>query len=137
MKHEFNYSIDEIDTVAEKVITLSPNKTILFKGNLGAGKTTFVQALVKALKSKDMVSSPTFGLVNEYLSPESKIYHFDCYRLEVIDEALDFGIEENLDSNAWIFIEWPEIIEPLLPQKITQIKINFRSKTERTLELEY
>ncbi|MCV6629085.1 MAG: tRNA (adenosine(37)-N6)-threonylcarbamoyltransferase complex ATPase subunit type 1 TsaE [Flavobacteriaceae bacterium] len=137
MIHRIIYELDNIEDIAAQVLKLSPNKTILFHGNLGAGKTTFIQAMVKNLKSEDTATSPTFGLVNTYQSPIGEIYHFDCYRIESIEEALDFGIEEYFESDNYVFIEWPENIASLLPLKTSQIKIDFLSEKERKLELEY
>ena len=83
----------------------------MLKGNLGAGKTTFSQFLLKNLGSTDEVSSPTYAIVNEYNSPKGKVFHFDFYRLKKIEEAYDFGIEEYLDKAFLCIIEWPEIYE--------------------------
>ena len=83
----------------------------MVKGNLGAGKTTFTQFLLKSLESKDEVSSPTYAIVNEYHSPKGKIFHFDLYRMKNIGEVYDIGIEEYLDSGFLNIIEWPEIYE--------------------------
>ena len=83
----------------------------MLKGNLGAGKTTFSQFLMKNLGSTDEVSSPTYAIVNEYHSPKGKVFHFDLYRLKKIEEAYDIGIEEYIDNAFLCIIEWPEIYE--------------------------
>ncbi len=87
---------------------------LLLKGNLGAGKTTFTQHLVRELGSADQVSSPTYALVNEYSAPEGTIFHFDLYRLKNAAEAYDIGIEEYLDTAFFSIIEWPEVYEEQL-----------------------
>jgi tRNA threonylcarbamoyladenosine biosynthesis protein TsaE len=103
-----------------------------FEGNLGAGKTTFIKATLKALGYTDEVQSPTFSIVNEY---DDSVYHFDCYRLKSVYEAMDFGIEEYLDSGKYCFIEWPEIIEPLLPNEILKIKIEHTENNTRNIAI--
>ena len=103
-----------------------------FEGNLGAGKTTFIKATLKALGYTDEVQSPTFSIVNEY---GDSVYHFDCYRLKSVYEAMDFGIEEYLDSGKYCFIEWPEIIEPLLPNEILKIKIEHTENNTRNIAI--
>lgn len=87
---------------------------------MGAGKTTFIRSLCKALGVKDIVSSPTFSLVNEYQGNPERIFHFDLYRIEDEAEALDFGIEEYWQGNDWCFIEWGERIPSLLPEAYTE-----------------
>jgi tRNA threonylcarbamoyladenosine biosynthesis protein TsaE len=81
----------------------------LLKGNLGAGKTTFTQYLLKEFGSDDEISSPTYSIVNEYDTPKGKVYHFDLYRLKDVTEAYDFGIEEYLDNGFLSIIEWPDL----------------------------
>ena len=103
-----------------------------FEGNLGAGKTTFIKATLKALGYTDEVQSPTFSIVYEY---GDSVYHFDCYRLKSVYEAMDFGIEEYLDSGKYCFIEWPEIIEPLLPNEILKIKIEHTENNTRNIAI--
>lgn len=93
-----------------------------FTGPLGAGKTTLIQALCKALGVEEAVSSPTFALVNAYETVSGElVYHLDLYRLDSLDEALAIGIEEYLDSGRYCLIEWPAIIEPLLPEQAVQV----------------
>src|SRR5690606_5041791 len=107
---EITYHLADIETVAKKVLTAIDSKTLLLKGSMGVGKTTFVKALVKVLGSNDDVSSPTFSIVNEYELPNDKLYHFDMYRIKDEAEALQFGIEDYLASKHWIVMEWPEHI---------------------------
>ncbi|MFP7657372.1 MULTISPECIES: tRNA (adenosine(37)-N6)-threonylcarbamoyltransferase complex ATPase subunit type 1 TsaE [Chryseobacterium] len=103
--------IEDWQAVVEKIIPQLQHPILLLKGNLGAGKTTFTQFLLKNLGSEDEVSSPTYSIVNEYSSPKGKIFHFDLYRLKNIDEVYDIGIEEYLDNAYLCIIEWPEVYE--------------------------
>lgn len=103
--------IEDWEKLAEKIIPQLKHNLLLLKGNLGAGKTTFTKSLVKALGSDDNVDSPTYALVNEYHSPKGKIFHFDLYRVESIEELYDIGIDEYLDSGFLSIIEWPEVYE--------------------------
>jgi tRNA threonylcarbamoyladenosine biosynthesis protein TsaE len=108
------FHIEKIEDWQKVVDVVLPNlkhNILLLKGNLGAGKTTFSQFLLKNLGSTDEVSSPTYAIVNEYNSPKGKVFHFDLYRLKKIEEAYDFGIEEYLDNAFLCIIEWPEIYE--------------------------
>lgn len=104
-------SINEWQSIAEQVISKLQYNILLLKGNLGAGKTTFTQFLMKNLGSEDEISSPTYSIVNEYHTPKGKVYHFDLYRLKNIDEVYDIGIEEYLDNAFLCIIEWPEVYE--------------------------
>jgi tRNA threonylcarbamoyladenosine biosynthesis protein TsaE len=109
---QFNInSIDGWQSVAEIVLSELQHPILLLKGNLGAGKTTFTQVLLKNLGSTDEVSSPTYSIVNEYNTPKGKVFHFDLYRLKNIDEVYDIGIEEYLDNAFLCIIEWPEVYE--------------------------
>jgi tRNA threonylcarbamoyladenosine biosynthesis protein TsaE len=97
--------------IVEKILPQLKHNIFLLKGNLGAGKTTFTQFLLKNLESEDEVSSPTYSIVNEYNTPKGKVYHFDLYRLKNIEEAYDIGIEEYLDNAFLCIIEWPEVYQ--------------------------
>ncbi|WP_294200445.1 tRNA (adenosine(37)-N6)-threonylcarbamoyltransferase complex ATPase subunit type 1 TsaE [Chryseobacterium endophyticum] len=105
------HHMEDWQSVAETVISRLQHNILLLKGNLGAGKTTFTQFLLKNLGSPDEVNSPTYSIVNEYNTPKGKVYHFDLYRLKNIEEAYDIGIEEYLDNAFLCIIEWPEIYE--------------------------
>ncbi len=109
--------IDSIKKVATEFLNEYPNHKILaFRGEMGVGKTTFIKALCDALGVNDTVNSPSFAIINEYETGSGdKIYHFDFYRLKTIDEAYDMGYEDYLYSDNYCFMEWPDKIEPLLP----------------------
>ncbi len=131
------YKLSDIENIIPEIIQNLHSNIVLFEGEMGAGKTTLIKSLVKQMGSSDEVSSPTFSLVNEYLLPDNqKIYHFDLYRLEDEEEALDFGIEEYLyDKNSWVFIEWFKIIEPILPKNSQKIRIIVKNSDTRILEI--
>ena len=134
---EVVFSIEDLESVAQKIIAQSPNKVILFNGEMGVGKTTLIKKLCTLLGVEGATSSPTFSLVNEYQTNENQIvYHFDCYRLKNETEALDMGIDEYLYSGNWCFIEWSEKIETLIPELHTVVNIKLRSDGKRLLELE-
>jgi len=103
-----------------------------FYGEMGAGKTTFIKSLCQSLGSKDNITSPTFAIINEYDTPDSgQIYHFDFYRIKNIEEAMDIGIDDYLNSGDYCFIEWPEKIEELLPEELIEVTIKETSPTSR------
>ncbi|WP_026838726.1 tRNA (adenosine(37)-N6)-threonylcarbamoyltransferase complex ATPase subunit type 1 TsaE [Gillisia sp. JM1] len=117
------YELSEIDRIAVQILSEVKSKTLLFYGDMGAGKTTLIKALVKALGASDLASSPTFSLVNEYQTDEGKIFHFDFYRIEDEMEALDMGIEDYLNLDTWKFIEWPQKIEKLLDEDVQKLEV--------------
>lgn len=133
MKIEFD--IHDIDKVAETILNNVHSKIILFKGAMGAGKTTLIKALVKQVGSLDVVTSPTFALMNEYLTTDCKIYHYDFYRIKKLEEALDLGFDEFIEEDVWNMIEWPDLIVGLLPLSYVEIEINKLSDTKRALSL--
>ena len=129
------FKINDIDTLAKEISTLISHSIILFDGSMGMGKTTLIKALCNRLNVIDTVSSPTFSLINEYKTKGGKsIYHFDCYRLETPEEAYDFGAEEYLDSGSICLIEWAEKIQPLLPQEVHHIKLEYIDQNTRKIE---
>jgi len=137
MKKSFEYKLDEIKKIVPEIFKNLDSKILLFDGPMGSGKTTLIKEMVRYLGSEDEASSPTFSIVNEYKTPENKIYHFDLYRLEDEIEALDFGIEEYFDdNNAWIFIEWPQIIAPFIPQNSQKIRIIVKNSNTRRIEID-
>ncbi len=116
-----------------------PHRVFAFDGQMGAGKTTFIKKLVEEMGSMDIVNSPTFAIVNVYDVEQpyrGEVYHFDCYRLKDIREAMDFGAEEYLYSGNYCFIEWPEKIEPLLPDDTVWVKIVPQENGDRLLTIE-
>lgn len=126
--------IEDWQPLVEKILPLQ-HKILLLKGNLGAGKTTFTQILLKNLGSNDEVNSPTYSIVNEYEIPGGKVFHFDLYRLKNIEEAYDIGIDEYLDSGNLCIIEWPEIYESELAElPHHEIKIE-NDGNQRTVEI--
>lgn len=133
---ELNYQLTDLETVTSQLIKDFKTKTILLHGDMGVGKTTLIKSLVKKLGSSDEVSSPTFSIVNEYELQDDKIYHFDLYRIKNLEEAYNFGIEDYLDSNHWILIEWPEVIKPILDQPYHTITLSINEEHHRTLVLE-
>ena len=132
---ELTYKITDIDFVAEELLKHVSSKTLVFEADMGVGKTTLIKALVKALGSNDVVTSPTFSLVNEYSVFNDKIYHFDFYRIKKEEEALNFGIEDYLFNDSWVFMEWFENIPNLVPKNSNLISIKQNKNTSRTLKL--
>lgn len=133
---EKTYSLSEIETVATNLLLHLTSKVILVNGEMGAGKTTMIKALCKALNSPDLVSSPTFSLINEYRTANNEpLYHFDCYRIESEEEAYDFGAEEYLHSGHLCFIEWSENIASLLPEESNALMIEKIDATTRKITL--
>ncbi|RAJ11983.1 tRNA (adenosine(37)-N6)-threonylcarbamoyltransferase complex ATPase subunit type 1 TsaE [Olleya aquimaris] len=130
-----NYNLDDVESVAKKILEQATSKTILFEGDMGVGKTTLIKTLVKLLGSNDIVSSPTFSLVNEYVTDEESIYHFDLYRVEDEDELYDFGIETYIYSDQYVFVEWPSLLKPLLQDDYTIVNITLSENTARALTL--
>lgn len=138
MEHVFNIpSLEAIDDVAAGMVDVMGDYTIFaFSGQMGAGKTTFINALSRALGVEDEeTGSPTFAIINEYRSSTTAelIYHFDLYRIESLEEALDLGIEDYFDSGALCLLEWPERIEALLPDDTVVVKIEVNPDDSRTL----
>ncbi|TXD84147.1 tRNA (adenosine(37)-N6)-threonylcarbamoyltransferase complex ATPase subunit type 1 TsaE [Subsaximicrobium wynnwilliamsii] len=128
-----SYDLSQVDAIAKQVLEQCNCKVILFQGEIGAGKTTLVKALVGRLGSVDEVSSPTFSIVNEYLLEDGAVFHFDLYRINSEDELLDLGFEDYINTNNWIFIEWPEKAFNLLPESWESILIKHINQDERAL----
>ena len=129
------YNIEQVETVAKQVLEAATSKIILFEGDMGVGKTTLIKTLVSLLGSDDLVSSPTFSLVNEYKCLNDNIFHFDLYRVEDEEELYNFGIETYIYSDHYIFVEWPNLLKPLLQDQFTTIQIVLSENTTRELTL--
>ncbi len=131
-------TVDVLDDVAKDIISnLTESKIILFKGEMGVGKTTLIKEICKQLGVIDSMSSPTFSVVNEYKTNDNKIiYHFDLYRIKNIEECFDLGMEEYIYSNNYCFIEWPEIALPLLPEKYYTLSIKTYTDNTRSITLQ-
>ena len=119
-------------------------RVFAFNGNMGAGKTTFIKCLCEAMGTEDVVNSPTFAIVNVYEVEDLKgengkvkteVYHFDCYRIKDLREAMDMGTEEYLYSGNYCFIEWAEMIEPLLPDDLVTVEIEVLENGDRELRI--
>ena len=131
-----NYSLENLNKIAKEIISIVENKTLLFYGQMGVGKTTLIKELCKELGVLDNISSPTFSLVNEYQSSKKdKIFHFDFYRITDEEEALDMGIEDYFYGNNWCLIEWPENIENLLPLDAVEIHLTILDEGKRNIQI--
>ena len=131
-----NYQLSELPTVAKLVLDNSSSRILLFYGAMGSGKTTLIKELANQLGVKDVTSSPTFSLVNEYHAQEGELlFHFDFYRIEKEEEAYDMGIEEYFDRNAWCFVEWPENVENLLPLESVVIQLTINPDNSRNIQI--
>ncbi|MBB2146236.1 tRNA (adenosine(37)-N6)-threonylcarbamoyltransferase complex ATPase subunit type 1 TsaE [Pedobacter sp. LMG 31464] len=127
-------SVAELNTVAEQLLAFANGeKFFVFEGEMAAGKTTFIKTFCKVLGVEDVVSSPTFSIVNEYESANGLVYHFDFYRIKNLQEAYDIGYEEYFYSGDYCLIEWPQKIEELLPEHYIKVEIMITGDTTRTL----
>lgn len=123
------------DAASEIIRLAGEHKLFLFYGDMGAGKTTLIKALCEAMGVTENVSSPTFSIVNEYLIPGGKVFHFDFYRLKNQTEALDMGYEEYFYSGEYCFIEWPQQIPDLLPPHFVKIGIGVVANEQREISV--
>lgn len=128
-------SIDKIQIAAKEFIKqMGDNTVFAFRGEMGAGKTTFIKAICEELGVEDVINSPTFAIVNEYRSNSGElIYHFDFYRIKDESEAFDFGYEDYFFSGSLCFIEWPERIESLLPHDVVNVAIEKNENESRKI----
>lgn len=126
-------NIEHLASVARKFVDeMGENRVFAFYGKMGAGKTTFIKAICEAMGVKDVVASPTFAIVNEYADAEGQpVYHFDFYRIKNLREAYDIGCEEYFYSGCPCFIEWPEMVEELLPEDVVSVRIEVSENEER------
>jgi len=128
--------LGNLQEIASKLLDLSDNYKIwLFDGEMGAGKTTLIKEICNLLGVGEVVSSPTFSIINEYLSTKGSIYHFDFYRIMDLEEAMQAGVEEYFFSGDYCFIEWPEVILPIIPSKYLKISIEVGEGEARRYKL--
>jgi len=137
---QITYGLEHIDQAANLLYDLMPQCRIFtFQGDLGAGKTTLVQQLLRRAGVAEVITSPTFTYVNIYTTPQGQIiYHFDCYRITSAEDFIRFGFHEYLYApGSWSFIEWPEVIMPLLTHDVCHVSIDYKSPEERVLRCRY
>ncbi|MGC9355947.1 MAG: tRNA (adenosine(37)-N6)-threonylcarbamoyltransferase complex ATPase subunit type 1 TsaE [Mariniphaga sp.] len=132
-------TIKSLDKAARKLIEQFPGQRVFaFYGKMGAGKTTFIQAVCRVLGTSDNVTSPTFALINEYKTETgNSIFHFDFYRIKDLEEAYDLGYEDYFYSGNYCLIEWPEKIESLLPQNYVEVKIEVQENGDRLISSKF
>ena len=135
----FQTKLSELPAIRETARLLLDHfpeeRVFAFYGAMGAGKTTLIKAVCRELGSKDNITSPTFALINEYSTEDrAVIYHFDFYRIKKLEEAYDLGYEDYIYSGNYCFIEWPEMIESLLPEGIVEVRIKETEKGARLIE---
>ncbi|MBQ5831340.1 MAG: tRNA (adenosine(37)-N6)-threonylcarbamoyltransferase complex ATPase subunit type 1 TsaE [Alistipes sp.] len=130
-------SLSELERVAEEILSLiGERRVVLLRGGMGAGKTTLVSRIASKLGAEDTVTSPTFALVNQYEGREGTIYHFDFYRINRVEEVFDLGYEEYFYSGELCFVEWPEMVEGLLPEDAMEVRITVGDDDKRIFEIE-
>lgn len=129
-------SLEELPSVARQIVQFMGNtRFVAFYGSMGSGKTTLIKEICHQLGVENVVTSPTFALVNEYTCRDSKIYHFDLYRINKIDELYDIGYEEYFYSGRYCFVEWPELAESLLPDDIVRLVISATDDGKRFITI--
>ena len=130
-------SLENIADAAKRFLAEAGDRRVFaFHGGMGAGKTTFIKALCSELGVTEVVASPTFAIVNEYMAQNGEpVYHFDLYRVKTMGEACDFGCEDYFYSGSYCFIEWPELVEPLLPDDTADVCITVDDEGHRAVEL--
>ena len=132
--HTENVSLEKLNIVSSEILKVLSKKIIILNGEMGAGKTTFMTYLCKAMGVDDEVSSPTFSIVNEYQLPNGdNLYHFDCYRLKDEYEAIDIGFEDYIYSGNYCFIEWVSKIPSLIPDEFIEIEILMKDEYLREI----
>ncbi len=133
-----NIKIDNLEKIREAarafIAQMGEARVFAFYGKMGAGKTTFVKAICEELGVEDVITSPTFAIINEYSTPEERIFHFDFYRIKKLEEVYDMGYEDYFYSGALCFIEWPELIEDILPDDVVRVTISEQADGSRLVE---
>jgi tRNA threonylcarbamoyladenosine biosynthesis protein TsaE len=137
VKELIAHSLDDIPFIAKEILEyIGHRKVVAFYAEMGSGKTTLISAVLRAMGIESLEGSPTYSLVNSYESPYyGEVMHFDVYRLNSLEEAMDAGVEELLYSGAYCFVEWAEIIEPLLPDEFVKVKISINAMGERLISI--
>jgi|TARA_Y100000385_G_scaffold49794_2_gene46532 tRNA threonylcarbamoyladenosine biosynthesis protein TsaE len=131
-----NFLLSEAPIIAKEIIKNSTSKIILFHGDMGVGKTTLIKEICKTLGTEDLISSPTFSIVNEYItSNDETIFHFDFYRIDNEEEAYNIGVEDYFDSNHWCLIEWPSVVENLLPLENVNVYLTVLEDGQRNIQI--
>ena len=131
-----NFLLSEGPIIAKEIIQNSSSKIILFHGDMGVGKTTLIKEICKILGTEDLISSPTFSIVNEYITSNNEtIFHFDFYRIDNEEEAYNIGVEDYFDSNHWCLIEWPSVVENLLPLENVNVYLTVLEDGQRNIQI--
>jgi tRNA threonylcarbamoyladenosine biosynthesis protein TsaE len=138
LKSTISFQLENINDAAKDFLEMNkPHQKFAFYGSMGAGKTTFIKTICEVLRAIDLVSSPTFSIINEYETETgSSIYHFDLYRIKSTDELFDIGFEEYLRDDAWCFIEWPEKAEDILADDFLKFAIQVKENGTREIMLQ-
>ena len=131
----FYYSLSEINKASKFIFENSNSKIILFEGDLGTGKTTLIKSLCYELGSIDNISSPTFPILNIYDNIKTKIYHADLYRVENVKDLNEIGFFDIVNTNDWLFVEWPKKIINLIDKPFSIVNINIEDENNRKIEL--
>ena len=130
-------TISNLDNIRESarefINNIGSHKVFAFYGKMGAGKTTFIKAICEELGVDDVITSPTFAIINEYSGKDDTIYHFDFYRIKKLEEVYDMGYEDYFYSGALCFIEWPELIEEVLPEDAVKVQITEKEDGSRAI----
>ncbi len=133
---KIDYTLSNLKEVCNTILlSINKPKTLLFYGEMGVGKTTLIKELVAQLGVSESTSSPTFSIVNEYNGKNSKVFHFDFYRIKNEDEVYDIGIEDYFYQNSWCLVEWPEKINSLIPEDAVSFKIIKNIDNSRRIEI--
>ena len=138
MKTEFEYTLDEIESVASEIIkAFDGRKIVRFIGEMRAGKTTMIKSLCKLLGVDEEVTSPTFAIVNEYEGAGCRVFHFDFYRVKNQQEAIDLGLADYFYSGEYVFMEWPQLVDDFMPDDVVTLTIKEIDPTKRHATVEF